>query len=568
MATLATGPVLAALDAAVAHRLFWQATDPAHPYYGAWIDPTTGIDDAGHVGTASLLTACCYLILAREETVAAKHAAIPADELLQRAHLMIDYILRARRPSGLIDLRSTNYDSSPDTGFAVQQLATALELARERGRQDAEWTALAAKIERFIRDAAAGMRIGGFHTPNHRWVIASALAQAVALFPDLDVRETIAAYVAEGFDVDAEGAFIERSAAIYDAVNDRSLLLLADHWDDPETRARAYAAVRANLTLDLALLNADGTVETALSHRQDYGTRVVPLNLATSYLHCGLVENDPRFLRAAQMLWDAASAPSRDVLWLAYVMLRFNPVLPDPATLPALPDRFVHAFPKNGLWRVRDGLLSASFFRGTPRLCTLLFGQAEIRAIRISQTYFGVGLFVADELAMDGEGAVLHSEGRADPRRPAYEQPLGRPVPPEQWETLRRERDLYWLPPCTSELAVTHVDGGFDLHYRTLDGLDDVTAEIAIDFAPGGIWETEDTAFRPQAGQVLFLKRGAGTMRYGKDAITISPGSGAHRIWQMRHTTPAPDCVRVLLTFLTPADHHFTIQGYEGLTSL
>jgi hypothetical protein len=56
-------------------------------------------------------------------------------------------------------------------------------------------------------------------------------------------------------------------------------------------------------------------------------------------------------------------------------------------------------------------------------------------------------------------------------------------------------------------------------------------------------------------------------MRYGKDAITIAPGAGAHRIWQMRHTTPAPDCVRVLLTFLTPTDHHFTIRGYEGLAS-
>lgn len=289
MATLATGPVLAALDAAVAERFFWQATDPAHPSFGAWIDPATGIDDPGHVGTAALLTACCYFILAAKETTAAKSTAIPTDQLPRRAHPMADYLLRVRRPSGLIDLRSTNYDSGPDTAFAVQQLATALELARQLGRQDAEWTGLAAKIERFIRDAAIGIRTGGFHTPNHRWVIASALAQTGALFPDLDVSPTIAAYVAEGFDVDAEGAFIERSAAIYDAVTDRSLLLLADHWDDAETRARAYAAVRANLTLDLALLNADGTVETALSHRQDYGTRVVPLNLATSYLHCGLV---------------------------------------------------------------------------------------------------------------------------------------------------------------------------------------------------------------------------------------------------------------------------------------
>ena len=475
MAHLATAHVIDALDTAVARLLYWHATDPAHPYYGALIDPATGIDDPGHGGTAALLTACCYLLLARDETTPSVSASIPPDELLRRAHLMIDYLLHVQRPSGLIDLRSANYDSSPDTGFVVQELATILELARQRDRRDADWAALATKIERFIRQAAEGIRTGGFHTPNHRWVIASALAQAGALFPDLALSPTIAAYVAEGFDVDTEGAFIERSAAIYDAVNDRSLLLLADHWDDADTRTRASAAVRANLTLDLSLLNADGTVETALSHRQDYGTRVVPLNLAMSYLYCGCVENDSLFLRAAQTLWDAESAPSLgNLMWLAYVLLRFNPSLPDPTTLPALPDQFARAFPKNGLWRVRDGLLSASFFKGTPRLCTLLFGEAEIRAIRISQSYFGVGLFVADTLTMQDNRAVLRSEGRADPRRPAYEQPLGRPVPPEQWEAMRNERDLRWVPPCTSELTVTHTDGGFDLHYRTLDGFDRV----------------------------------------------------------------------------------------------
>jgi hypothetical protein len=566
MASLATAHVLDALEAAVMRAFAWQAIDPAHPYHGAWIDPATGIDDPGHNGTAALLTACCYLLIARDEIPRAD-AGLSPDNVQARAHLAVDYLLRVQRPSGLIDLPSANFDSSPDTGFVVQELATTLELARQRDWHGAGWDGLAQKIERFIRHAVAGIKTGGFHTPNHRWVIASALAQAGALFPDLDVEPTIAAYVAEGFDVDAEGAFLERSAATYDAVNDRSLLLLADHYDDPEVRTQAHAAVRANLTLDLSLLNADMTVETGLSHRQDFGTRVVPLNLAMSYLYFGWIAQDAHFLRAAQTIWDAADAPSLGTaMWLSYVMIRFTPSIPEPATLPALPDRFARNFETNGLWRVRHGALSASFFRGTPRLGTIVFGQAEIRAIRISQSYFGVGLFIAETLIADGARAVLRSEGRADPRRPAYEQPLGRPVPPEEWERLRTERELRWVPPCTSELAITHSADGFDLEYRTLDGLDRVPAQIAIDFAPGGIWETDDTASMPQAGQVLFLKRGAGTMRYGADVIAIDPGAGAHRIWQMRHTTPAPDCVRVLLTFLTPVDHRFAIRGFSGLS--
>ncbi|MEZ4559903.1 MAG: hypothetical protein R2854_26260 [Caldilineaceae bacterium] len=32
---------------------------------------------------------------------------------------------------------------------------------------------------------------GGFHTPNHRWVMAPALVQANAAFPDLDVADVV-----------------------------------------------------------------------------------------------------------------------------------------------------------------------------------------------------------------------------------------------------------------------------------------------------------------------------------------------------------------------------------------
>ena len=77
------------------------------------------------------------------------------------------------------------------------------------------------------------MMDGGFHTPNHRWVIASALAQAARFSPDQDVRRTVNAYLTEGVDLDAEGFFIERSVGVYDAVNTRSLLLIAENYGWP-----------------------------------------------------------------------------------------------------------------------------------------------------------------------------------------------------------------------------------------------------------------------------------------------------------------------------------------------
>jgi hypothetical protein len=405
------------------------------------------------------------------------------------------------------------------------------------------------------------MLTGGFHTPNHRWVLASALAQAGALFPDLNVKPVVEAYLAEGFDIDDEGAYIEHSSGIYDSVCDRSLLLIADHWDCPAARP----TVEANLNLDLHLLHADGAMETGLSRRQDYGTAVVPLGLAAAYLHYAAVVPNPLFAAAARWLWDKAdNRRLGDAVWMSYVLLKFG----EPEqTQTSLPDDFARFFPHNGLWRVRRGPLSASFFRGVTRLLTLRYGRAELTSVKISANYFGTagGWFIGNGLDVQGDTAAFRSEGLGRPRRPGYELPLGRPVPPEQFEAMLPQRELRKLPPLTSTLSVQEVKSGFDLRYQTLDGLDRVVSQIAFDFPPGGIWETDDTVLKPQAGQVIFLKRGHGAMRYGDDVIRIGPGADAHRIWTMRDSEQAPQHVRVLLTFVAPIDHAFSIRLHHGL---
>ena len=230
-----------------------QVSDPERPDCGGVFAEYSGVDEPA--ATAPLVAACGLLYIAAVGRGLA--APIAPATLLERAASGVDYLIRFRRPSGLIDLRNVNYDSSPDTGFAVQLLCTVVELGRPLARRDAAWAALLDRLEGFIRPAVSGMLSGGFHTPNHRWVIVSALTQAAALYPDLGVKPVVDAYLAEGSDIDSEGTFIERSVGIYDAVCDRSLLLIAQHWDCPEARV----AARRNLELDLRLLHADGTAE-------------------------------------------------------------------------------------------------------------------------------------------------------------------------------------------------------------------------------------------------------------------------------------------------------------------
>lgn len=570
--SLSLSSLLPYLQAHVAQLCRQQIDDPAHPGYGAVVTSDDGRPSPGQ--TAALVVGGVMLAYLGANALAnPSTGAVPAagDAPIAEMCAAARALLALQRPSGLIDLPNVNIDSSPDTAFAVQRLCTALELGRELACNDPAWCDLLAVIERFLRAAAPGMAPGGFHTPNHRWVIASALAQTAALLPDLDVDEAIAAYLAEGIDVDAEGFFIERSIGVYDAVNTRGWLLLAEHWD---VAPGTLDAVARNLMLDLHLLHADGTAETGLSHRQDYGTRCVPTRLIACYLLFDRLRPSPRFAAAARELWRLAEAPG-DVQWTCYALIKAaaaKAALPEVAPLDArepvlvsqaLPDDFALHLPLNGIWRLRRGALSVSAFRATTRLLSFGFGGAMLRGVRINQTYFGgaCGHFISDDLHVDDSVVTLHSEGCGRPRRPGYELPLSCEVPPEFWQSRSEDRAVRALPPATSELILRGIDGGLEVRYVTLDGMDGVAAQIALDFEPGGIWETADTRLQPQAGQVIILKSGWGEMRYGTDVIRIEGGAYGHSMWAMRESEPPAGSVRILLTFSTPVDHTLRLVG-------
>ncbi|MFZ1753061.1 MAG: hypothetical protein WAU10_04950 [Caldilineaceae bacterium] len=540
--------VLPLLAAQVDELRHWQILDPESPDVGALINPGYGCAD--NKTTSAFVTQAAYLLLANGTDDA---------DLLARMDAAAAYLLTAQRPSGNIDLASVNIDSGPDTGFTVQQLCTIFELARRDQRAGAGWHSLLAKLESFIRRAVDGMKIGGFHTPNHRWVICSALAQAKSLFPDLDVADVVHSYLAEGYDIDSEGAFIERSVGVYDAVNDRSLLFIQEHWDSPS----ALEAVARNLDFCLHLLHADGSAETGLSRRQDYGTRAVAAGLVHCYLLHNHFASHPRSVAAAHWLWDA-NAAGENLLWTVYALLKCGD--PAPASA-ALPTRYSRHFAHNGIWRLRQERLSASVFRDATRLLSLVHGQAELTSLKISQTYFGGGCghFYGETLAVTDGVGVLASGGLRRHRRPGYELPLGRPVPPEEWNATFAQRELYELPPAASTLTIREAAGGLDFHYRNQESVDGVAVQIALDFPPGGVWESDDTRTIPCAGQPIFLKQGYGQMRYGSDVIRIGPGAMAHAMWPMREAEPAPHHVRVLLTFWTPVNFQFQIRAFRGV---
>lgn len=551
--------VAQAMAAALPAVLDWQQMDPQAPNFGAPTNPAWGTDDPSYVTAAPLIAACGMLYLHGGA------GSLDRSTLLAHVSGAVEYLLRVQRDSGFIDLKNFLPDSAADTGFVLQPLCALMELARQAKLDDPAWTKVLQRLEIFIRRAAAGMPAGGFGTPNHRWVVCAAMAQATALFPDLQLAPAIDAILAEGIDIDREGFYMERSVGVYDAVSNRSLLLLADVHPIATTAARE--AVRKNLNLDLHLLHADMTAETSLSHRQDHGKREVPVSQGSCYLHSDLVEPNATFAEAAHTLWRAAEKRTPTTcLWYYYLLSKFGqPAASPPATLP---HDFSLWLSDNGLWRIRRDALSASVLRGSTSLLSLVWGEAELAAVKICQTYYGTGRFRADAMTVDGRQAVLRFEGNCRANRPGAFLPLGRPIPYDLgkfWGEIASQRTLRSQPRCVSTLQINEVPGGFDLHYKTLDGLDRVCTQVTFDFAPGGVWETADTACRPRAGDELFLRQGFGRMIYGADVIEIGPGAAGHRMWQMRDSEPAPHHVRVTIAMVTPIDQVFRIRLTRGL---
>ena len=141
---------------------------------------------------------------------------------------LIGYLARVQRPDGTFDLLTTNFYSSPDAGFIMQELASGYKIIEKynvelESKED---------LYKLIYNCGQGMVGGGFHTPNHRWVISAGLMMAYNITGDSDFKEEANDYLEEGIDCNENGEFTERSAGIYNAENDKSLILISQTTED------------------------------------------------------------------------------------------------------------------------------------------------------------------------------------------------------------------------------------------------------------------------------------------------------------------------------------------------
>jgi len=483
-------------------------------------------------------------------------------------------LLEMQYPDGTID--SGNLQSPPDTGFVVEALCPVLavlrktDLALTQGVKD--------NIGKFIRSAGEALVVGGVHTPNHRWVICSALAQTNALFPANKYVNRIDDWLGEGIYIDADGQYPERSTGIYSRVEDYAFVTMARLLNRP----RLLEPVRKNLEMNIYYTHPDGEVETVGSRRQDQFMAASISNYHLEYRYLAVKDRNRAFAAVVRLIERMENEMNR--LSGSLIYLLEEPLLREklPEAAP-LPEDYAKVFTNSSLARIRRGKISATIYGGSdwpmgvasglasnPTFFNFRKGKAILESVRLGANFFSKGFFHSKGLKVAGNQYRLHERLEVP-----YYQPLSKGERNPQGDyTLTPAEDRFWsklnfpkrrmseIKTLDQTVNITEKNGVFELEFD-VSGPNGVPVTIELSFRRGGRLE----GVRQDQPGVFFLEKGNGKYTVGDESIEFGPGRAEHQRTSMEGASYSAhrgslktggDCVYI--TAHTPFREKITIR--------
>ncbi|BDC49584.1 hypothetical protein F183_A19000 [Bryobacterales bacterium F-183] len=516
--------VIANANRGVENLLGRQVLDPKSRFRGGIAD-ADGLFSHGTVGAIVEVFGAAYLC---DRT---KYYKNPL--LIERMQLAVDWVMRGISKEGNIDLPITNFNSTPDTAFFTNPVATIAVLARRY--KAPEVTAI---VEPLLRRVGQGLLHGGVHTPNHRWVVTSALAQLHELFGGTEYLNRANQWLNEGIDMDPDGQFSERSTTVYNTVSDRGLTIAAIKLKRPDL----LEYVRRNLDSMMYLLHPGNEVVTEISKRQDKNVRAKPDRYWFPAKYLAVQDNNGLYEAFAQ----AGINGQQLSLLLEY------PELQKPVQAKPLPENYVKVFPTVGIGRIRRGKTSATLqFTGADRVFCLRRGDVVMNGIRFASAFFGKAQFIPTSGGPKGKGYEF-TQSLEGP----YYQPLdAKPEPPiiyhDQWGASWKNRKKSGICKLTQSATVTEDANGFSVRIQA-SGTDDVPLAVEISLAPGGVLEGCEKL--KGEDQYLLPEGKTASYRVGSDVLKFGPGLSETQYVNVRGALPKLDGTSVYLTGYTPFD--------------
>jgi hypothetical protein len=454
----------------------------------------------------------------------------------------IEVFVSAQNPDGTLD--AGNLASPPDTAFVVEGLAASLTVLRQLNDPATERANRA--LSKFLLAAGEPIVTGGIHTPNHRWVVCSALARIHSLFPAARYVNRIDEWLSEGIDIDGDGQFAERSPN-YARVTVNAFVTMARLLK----RLELLEPVRRNLDITLRLMHPNGEIETVASRRQDQTRPISIANFYLQYRYMAVVDKNPIYAAAVRLI---ESMPGEGLIEGANPVVYFmeEPLLKQ--ALPAagaIPSDFAKVIPGSGLARIRRGAVSATVYGGSDwplgvasglannaTYFNFRKGRAVLQSVRMGGQFFSLGVFRGEGLKVDGNRYSL---------RQRLEAPYYQPLP----KHLRKRVGEYALTPAKDarfwskldfphrqasnvqilDQRVTIIDTGraFELQID-IGGHDRVPYVVELAFRAGGEFSGSLREISPASGaKALLLTDGIGKYRVGDDEIEFGPGQADHQ---------------------------------------
>jgi len=473
------------------------------------------------------------------------------------------------RPSGCVDLTGCNFDSAPDTAFTANELIGAWWLMEKRMCPELEW--LVSPLRSLLITMAEGVASGGFHTPNHRWAIASSLKCIAKITGRTDFDQRADEYLSEGLDVNEDGEFAERSAGNYNQVNDDQMIRLFMATGD----TFYLEAARKNLNMMYAYIDPDGTIFTNNSTRQDYGLKMYPGSYYILFLLTGYFLKDKSLAAMGEYCYRTAMygtgnsvQPPFDrrllsaVPWLLLIddleVFASDAILDEKTLL-----KYNRHFPASKIARMRDGQLSLTVMEDKPNFLYIQNGSLSMYMVIHSQVC-GFVNFLPQKIEPIENGYRLSSHVEGWYYLPFYPE---KPATSDWWamdNANTRERMINVLFDTIVEATMN--DGHIDIRVRT-EGYDKIPFRIEMGFTPCHV-RHESFVMEGKPGTSLILTNGLLEMTGAQgDVLTIENGFAEHGSLARRDSAypESPSHFTVYLTAYTPVEKTFRIgtKGFE-----
>lgn len=534
--------ILKDTDERILQILRTQEIDSKSPYYGGFYDKAQIIQARQAI----------YQVAALITVYANEDSRFYHNELLfERVMLGLSYIKSVQHENGLFDYITCNFQSAPDTAFCIVAWVPIVEYFRQKeGRTDKESTILF-EIDAVVKAGSFGLLEGGFHTPNHRWAIASLLAKGSELYQDDTLKKGVYQYLQEGIDGNEDGEYAEKSAGVYNGVNNDAMIMLSESLKDDQYDQYALR----NLKLMLHYWEPDGSVFTANSTRFDKDLIVYPLGYYIEYLKMGYKYNNKEFLQMCNRIMDIVEEKqiqSPDCL-IQFMLHKEYRTLEVEGSYEV--KNFKKHFEWSGIYRARSGNFTYTVMKGESNF--LYFHNGTIKlAMKLAGSFCEHRAFKSETMEILPDGTVhLHQVMKGWYYLPFEE----KPDTSDWWQMKNENRKKKLGPDMDIHVYIMEAENGLDVRLKTA-GVEGAPWRVEMAFNGVDYMANNYLGLPVTGSEVLVVREGMLEAYNEKDSVTIGPGFGEHRFTEGKEDSEAKTAGAATVYFTDYTGFDRTIQ--------